>query len=77
MKHLRYDLRGAFESGLKMHPSVDIINLGIKGYIWYPQTICDEIWLLDCKAIPEVLPNYIRELEDNCGDIEEIVRSYQ
>lgn len=56
MKHLRFDLYGYNE---KFTPAKQLKRLGIKYKYWVPQTMGDQIWLLDCEDLPEELPYYL------------------
>jgi hypothetical protein len=60
MKHLRYDL---YEHEGKKSPAVVIKKLGIIYKYWIPQTIGDQIWILDCSDIPDNLPKAFSELK--------------
>jgi len=59
MKNLRYDL---YEHEGSKSPYLVITDLGIKYNHWVPQTMGDQIWLLDCSNIPDELPKAISKL---------------
>ena len=61
MKHLNYDMIGAYDSGVKIHPQQDMKNLGITYQHATPQSIADSWWFWCCENIPDNLPSYITE----------------
>jgi hypothetical protein len=62
MKHLRYDLRGADESGESRHAQVVMKDLGIKYFRSTPQSLGDQWWFWCCENIPDPLPPYLTDL---------------
>jgi len=63
MKHLRFDMRGAYEAGKHAHPQKTMKDLGITYQHATPQSIAD-CWIFwNCDNIPETLPSYIEEAE--------------
>lgn len=60
---LRYCMQTAYEEGIKMSPRSIIHKLNIQFKKWIPQTLGDQIWLLDCTNIPNPLPKYVTVIE--------------
>lgn len=70
--HLRYDLYADSMERHKKgesyeHPSKVLGRLGITYKEWIPQTLFDQIWLIDCDNVPDELPEYIRPMQYHGG----------
>jgi hypothetical protein len=61
--NLRYCLQGAYSSGVTCHPGTKLKSLGIGYRRYIGQSIGDQIWLIDCNNVPDILPEYITELD--------------
>lgn len=59
MINLRYSLYGAPNK----HPQEDMRDMGISYTYGIPQSIADQWWFMDCKNIPDALPEYITRME--------------
>jgi len=67
IKALKYDLFGAYETGVVIHPCEDMSRLGVYYYRGVPESLFD-CWLFLVREWPSVeLPKYITkiELDDN------------
>lgn len=63
MKHLRYDMQTAYESGEKRHAQVHMKDLGITYLQATPQSIGDQWWFWCCENMPDPLPACLTELD--------------
>jgi len=61
-RHLRFVMQTAYESGVTAHPQVAMKSLGITYQDSIPQSIGDQWWFINCKNIPEELPEYLEYL---------------
>ncbi len=68
--NLCYDLIDAHLAGVRLHPSVDLSQMGIKYEHWVAQTLGDCVWLIGCTGKLDALPEYIKELKVSKETIE-------
>lgn len=64
MKHYRYDVIGAFYSGIKEHPQKQMKNLGYNVVKAEPVTIADCWWFRVDNEIENV-PEYLYSMSDD------------
>lgn len=65
MKHLRFDMRGAYEAGKHAHPQKTMKDLGITYQHATPQSIAD-CWIFwNCENYPDDLPDYFDEMKED------------
>lgn len=64
-KHLKYDIWGAYSSGVRTHPEDEVKRLGITYQLATPQTIGDQWWFWNCDNVPDIMPFYVMELDVN------------
>ena len=64
-KHLRFDMRDAYESGATKHPQKVIKELGITYQHATPIMIADQWWFWNCENIPNPLPPYLEVADWN------------
>ena len=67
LRSIRYDMRGAYESGVNQHPQTQMRELGIHLLAAVPETIAD-CWICLTNYQGE-LPSYICELELKPHDV--------
>jgi hypothetical protein len=63
MKHLRYDLFNAAFHSTWNSPKEELAALGIRYRYFVGRSMGDDILLIDCHNIPELLPPHIAEYE--------------
>lgn len=62
--HLRYDImRADMGSNFSRHPVATMKELGISYQHATPQSMADQWWFWNCTGVPEVLPDYLSDLE--------------
>lgn len=62
MKHLRFDMLGAFNHGETRHAQDVMKSLKITYQHATPQSIADQWWFWNCENLPENLPPFLEEL---------------
>lgn len=63
MMNLKFDIRGADESGQTRHPQEVMKDLGITYFCATPQSIADQWWFWNCNRIPGLLPPFLKVLD--------------
>ena len=64
MKNYRYDIDGAFEAGVHVHPQLQMKNLGYEVIKSEPVSIADCWWFRVNNEIEET-PDYLYEIGDD------------
>lgn len=64
-KHLRLDMRNAYESGATEYPQKVMKELEITYQHATPQSMGEQWWFWNCENIPEPLPPYLKVADWN------------
>lgn len=63
MINLKYHLNDAIDVSEYRLPADVLAELGITWERWESMTIVDQIWLYDCKNVPDKLPPFIERID--------------
>lgn len=61
-RHLRFSCYGAHVANQHSHPQLIMDDLGIKWQHATPQSIADQWWFWNCENVPDILPEFITDL---------------
>lgn len=63
-RHLKYDMISAYKCGYILHPQQVMKSQGITYQHATPQTLGDQWWFWNCENMPDVLPEFLEEFND-------------